>query len=66
VCEIEGVMKYSTQYEGWNSCYDVVHIASKTMDPVPEPEVENDTDSSKSPPEVCIIVVKRFDKKWLV
>lgn len=57
MCEIEGVMEYSTQYEGWNSRCDVMRIASKTKDPVPEPEVENDTDSSNSPPEVCKIII---------
>ncbi|KAL4118937.1 hypothetical protein QTP88_011815 [Uroleucon formosanum] len=51
-CDIERAMKYYLQYKGWNSRYDVVSIASKTKDLEPEPEVNNDTDSSKfSPPE---------------
>jgi len=70
VCEIEGMMKYYVHYKGWNSRYDewidAMRIACKTKDPGPEPEVDN-MDSSKSRPlEVCIIVVKIMDRKWLV
>jgi len=71
VCDIEGVMKYYVHYKGWNSRYDewidVMRIAYKTKDPEPGPEVDIDADSSKSsPPEVCLIVLKRLDRRWLM
>jgi len=70
VCDIEGVKKYYVHYKGWNSRYDewidIMRIAYKTKDSEPRLEVDN-ADSSKScPPEVCIIVVKRMDRKWLI
>jgi len=70
VCKIEGVMKYYIHYKGWNSRYDewidAMRIAYKTKDLEPRPEVHNADSSKSSPPEVCIIVVKRMDRKWLV
>lgn len=58
-------MKYYLQYKGWNSRYDVVSITSKTKDLEPDPEVNNDTDSSKfSPPEVCLVVLKILCRKF--
>jgi len=57
-------MKYYANYKGWNSHFDGVHIASKTKEL--EPEIDNDTHSLKiSFPEVCIIIVNVFIRKWL-